>query len=120
MAYDKDMFKKLAKVVGSPEENSIWMVKEVLKDMGLSCSKCGQEYQSPEDQERLGLSIIDRDGLQNKDPGKLCVSVGCVCGHLGQITFRPNPLIAKFLGQGPTIDGCRVVVVRDCDIVTGE
>ena len=95
MAYDKDMFKKLAKVIGTPEENSIWMVKEVLKDMGLSCSKCGQEYQSPEDQERLGLSIIDRDGLQNKDPGKLRVKVGCGCGHLGEISLRPNPLIVQ-------------------------
>jgi hypothetical protein len=96
MAYDKDMFKKLANVIGTPEENSIWMVKEVLKDMGLSCSKCGQAYRSPEDQERLGLSIIDRDGLQNKDPGKLRVSVGCCgCGHLGEISLRPNPLIVS-------------------------
>lgn len=90
MAYDKDIFKTLSKVIGTPEENSMWMVKEVLKDMGLSCSKCGQGYQSPEDQERLGLTIVHK---QTIEPEKLRVQVGCVCGHLGEISLRPNPLI---------------------------
>ena len=94
------MFKKLTKVIGSPEENSIWMVKEVLKDMGLSCSKCGQAYQSPEDQERLGLSLTHNQIIE---PEGLRVKVGCACGHTGEISLRPNPLIVQnAIGYGIT------------------
>lgn len=85
----KDVFKTLSQVIGTPEDNSIWMVREVIKDMALSCTMCGKDYQSVEAQDRLGLAIVpDQFG-----PEKLRVSVGCACGHLGEISLRPNPLI---------------------------
>ena len=92
---NEDFFKTLQQVIGTPKENSLWMVKAVLKDMKLSCTKCGLAYRSDTDKEQLSLDI-DEQQLTNSlmfDPGKLHVKVDCSCGHSGEIDLQPNPLV---------------------------
>jgi hypothetical protein len=86
----KDIMKTLQSVIGAPEENRMWMVKHLLKDLKLFCSECETVYKN----EAEVFKFVDVEVQEPYDhPEWLTVSLGCPCGYVGGYTFKPNPFI---------------------------
>ena len=87
MTHD-EYIEKVQTIIGSPEENRETLVKAILLDKKMTCKSCNLTYRTGADMEQLEIKF----NVFN-NPGKLLVGLGCHCGHSGEFTFRPNPLI---------------------------
>ena len=85
----KDVFEQLQQGIGKPEDNRKWMVKSLVKDMRMVCTKCKAAYKNEVQVLKLGIEICSPFNR----PEYLKILLGCPCGHIGKYTFRPNPLM---------------------------